>query len=123
MLEDGFRDTIGDALSMLIGYQRVSTSDQDLSLQYDALVSAGVDPGRIFEDRLGGARPDRPGLAAAMKALRAGDVLVVWRLDRLARSLKDLIRIAEELEERDIGLRSLQESIDTTTATGKLFFR
>lgn len=107
---------------MFIGYQRVSTDDQDLALQHDALVGAGVDPERIFEDRLSGARSDRPGLAAALKALRKGDVLVIWRLDRLARSLKDLIRISEELEERGVGLRSLQENIDTTTATGKLFF-
>ena len=107
---------------MLIGYQRVSTDDQDLSLQRDALTEAGVDPNHIYEDRLSGAKADRPGLTACMKALRLGDVLVVYRLDRLGRSLRDLIRIADELEERSVGLRSLQEQIDTTTATGRLFF-
>ncbi|RMD59542.1 recombinase family protein [Candidatus Parcubacteria bacterium] len=107
---------------MLVGYQRVSTDDQDLSLQRDALIEAGVDPDHIYEDRLSGAKSDRPGLQACMKALRAGDVLVVWRLDRLARSLKDLIRIADDLEARGIGLRSLQEQIDTTSAAGRLFF-
>ncbi len=107
---------------MLVGYQRVSTDDQDLSLQRDALTEAGVEPSHIYEDRLSGAKADRPGLTACMKALRPGDVLVVWRLDRLGRSLRDLIRIADELEERSVGLRSLQEQIDTTTATGRLFF-
>jgi len=107
---------------MLVGYQRVSTDDQDLSLQRDALIEAGVDADHIYEDRRSGAKSDRPGLTACMKALRSGDVLVVWRLDRLARSLRDLIRIADELEHQGVGLRSLHEQIDTTTATGRLFF-
>jgi len=107
---------------MIVGYQRVSTDDQDLSLQRDALIEAGVDPAHIYEDHRSGANPERPGLTACLKALRSGDILVVWRLDRLARSLRDLIRIADELEERNVGLRSLQEQIDTTTATGRLFF-
>jgi len=107
---------------MLVGYQRVSTDDQELALQRDALTGAGVEANHIYEDRRSGATSDRPGLTACMKALRPGDVLVVWRLDRLARSLRDLIRIADELEERNVGLRSLQEQIDTTTAAGRLFF-
>ena len=107
---------------MLIGYARVSTDDQNLALQRDALLAAGVAPERLYEDRISGARADRPGLEHALKACRPGDVLVVWRLDRLARSLGDLIRIAERLEASGVGLRSLQEHIDTTSAAGKLFF-
>ena len=107
---------------MLIGYQRVSTVDQNLDLQRSALIEAGVDPQHIYEDHLSGARSDRPGLTACLKAVRPGDVLVVWRLDRLARSLRDLIRIADELEHQGVGLRSLHEQIDTTSATGRLFF-
>ena len=106
----------------LIGYQRVSTDDQKLELQRDALTAAGVHPDRIYEDKLSGAKADRPGLEHAMRACREGDVLVVWRLDRLARSLKDLITMAEQLEERGVGLRSVHENIDTTSASGKLFF-
>ncbi len=107
---------------ILIGYQRVSTDDQHLHLQRDALVKAGVDPSRIYEDKLSGAKTNRPGLEHAIRAAREGDVLVVWRLDRLGRSLKDLIHIAERLEEKGVGLRSLQEQIDTTSAAGRLFF-
>ena len=106
----------------LIGYQRVSTDDQRLTLQRDALEDAGVYADDIYEDKLSGAKADRPGLDHAIRATRAGDVLVVWRLDRLGRSLKDLIAISEKLEERDVGLRSLQEQVDTTTASGRLFF-
>ncbi|HEB93133.1 MAG TPA: recombinase family protein [Gammaproteobacteria bacterium] len=107
---------------VLIGYQRVSTDDQHLHLQRDALIRAGVDPERIYEDMMSGARADRPGLEHAVRAARRGDVLVVWRLDRLGRSLKDLIGLAERLEDKGVGLRSLQEQIDTTSASGKLFF-
>lgn len=106
----------------LIGYQRVSTDDQRLILQRDALEGAGVHPDDIYEDKQSGARADRPGLEHAIRATRAGDVFVVWRLDRLGRSLKDLINIAERLECRKVGLRSLQEQIDTTSASGRLFF-
>lgn len=107
---------------MLIGYARVSTEDQSLALQRDALVAAGVAPEQLYEDRLSGARAERPGLEHALRACREGDVLVVWRLDRLARSLWDLIAIADRLERKGAGLRSLQEQIDTTSAAGRLFF-
>lgn len=106
----------------LIGYQRVSTDDQKLALQHDALTAAGVHPDRLYADKLSGAKSDRPGLENAIRACRDGDVLTVWRLDRLARSLKDLIGIVERLDARGVGLRSLQENIDTTTAPGRLFF-
>ena len=105
---------------MLIGYARVSTDDQNLELQRDALLEAGCE--RIYEDTLSGARAERPGLAQATKALRSGDTLVVWRLDRLARSLKNLIALSEELDDAGVGLRSIQESIDTKSSSGKLFF-
>ncbi|MCP5426753.1 MAG: recombinase family protein [Chromatiaceae bacterium] len=108
--------------STLIGYQRVSTDDQNLHLQRDALIKAGVNTGMIYEDKLSGSTTNRPGLNHAIRAARKGDVLVVWRLDRLARSLKDLIQIAEGLEDKGVGLRSIQEQIDTTSATGRLFF-
>jgi len=105
---------------MLIGYERVSTDDQNLSLQHDALKAAGCD--RIFADKLSGVKADRPGLKEAFDYVRPGDTLVVWRLDRLGRSLKDLIALVEELEGRGIGLRSLQEHLDTTTSGGMLIF-
>ena len=105
---------------MLIGYCRVSTDDQTLDLQRDALQAAGC--ARIFEDKAGGSKADRPGLRAALGHLRTGNTLVVWHLDRLGRSLKDLILRAEELHEQGIGLRSLQENIDTDSASGQLIF-
>ena len=107
---------------MLIGYMRVSKADgsQATDLQRDALVAAGVDPAQLYEDQASGKREDRPGLASCLKALRPGDTLVVWKLDRLARSLKKLITTAEDLEGRGIGLVSLTESIDTTTPGGVL---
>ena len=105
---------------MFIGYARVSTHEQHLTLQTDALKQAGCQ--RIFEDRISGAGSDRPGLKSALEYVREGDTLLVWRLDRLGRSLKDLIEIVAGLEKRGIGLRSLQESIDTTTSGGKLIF-
>jgi len=95
---------------MLIGYARVSTDDQNLHLQRDALGGAGCE--KIFEDRRSGARTDRPGLAAALDTARRGDTLVVWRLDRLGRSLRDLIQLAERLDAAGIGLRSLHDAID-----------
>jgi DNA invertase Pin-like site-specific DNA recombinase len=107
---------------VLIGYARVSTDDQNLDLQRDALIRAGVDPDRIFEDKLSGMRADRPGLDAALKAVREGDVLVIWRLDRLGRSLKDLIDRADDLKQRKVHLRSLTEGIDATTIGGELVF-
>lgn len=105
---------------MLIGYCRVSTDDQTLDLQRDALQMAGCE--RIYEDTAGGAKADRPGLKEALGQLRDGDTLVVWRLDRLGRSLKDLILRLEALNEQGVGLRSLQENIDTDSASGQLIF-
>lgn len=106
--------------TVLIGYARISTDDQNLCLQQDALLEAGCD--QVFEDRMSGAKAERPGLAEALKYARAGDTLVVWRLDRLSRSLKDLIEMVTRLESLDIGLKSLHESIDTSSSTGKLVF-
>jgi DNA invertase Pin-like site-specific DNA recombinase len=105
---------------MLIGYARVSTADQNLDLQRDALKKAGCK--RVFTDQMSGARADRPGLAEALSHAREGDVLVVWRLDRLGRSLPNLIEVVADLERRGVGFKSLTESIDTTTTGGKLIF-
>jgi DNA invertase Pin-like site-specific DNA recombinase len=110
------------SFEMLFGYARVSTDDQRLDLQHDALVHAGVDRERIFEDKLSGMKADRPGLASVMKAMREGDTLVIWRLDRLGRSLKELIAMSEELKGRGVQLRSVTEGIDTTTIGGELLF-
>jgi DNA invertase Pin-like site-specific DNA recombinase len=104
----------------LIGYARVSTAEQDTALQTDALSQAGCI--RIFEDRLSGATAERPGLSAALSYLRDGDVLVVWRLDRLGRSLAHLIQVVADLDARSVGFRSLTEAIDTTTSGGRLIF-
>jgi DNA invertase Pin-like site-specific DNA recombinase len=102
---------------MLVGYARVSTEDQTSALQLDALKAAGCE--RIFEDKgISGAVRARPGLDDALAALQAGDVLVVWRLDRLARSLADLLAVVEGLRQRGCGFRSLTESIDTDSAGG-----
>ena len=105
---------------MKVGYARVSTHDQNLSLQLDALKQAGCE--EIHQDQVSGAKAERSGLQDALAYLRQGDTLVVWRLDRLGRSLKHLIEIVTQLEERGIGLQSLQESIDTTTSGGRLVF-
>ncbi|MBD2068235.1 recombinase family protein [Leptolyngbya sp. FACHB-671] len=105
---------------MLIGYERVSTDDQNLALQHDALQRAGCE--KIFSDKMSGVKADRPGLKQAFEFARKGDTLVVWRLDRLGRSLKDLIALVEDMEKCKIGLRSLQENIDTTSSGGKLIF-
>lgn len=105
---------------MLIGYARVSTQDQNPQLQIDALQQAGCD--KIFTEKASGARADRPELQAALDYMRDGDTLVVWRLDRLARSVKQLIGTVEALDERQIGFRSLTEAIDTTTSGGRLVF-
>lgn len=112
---------------MLIGYMRVSKADgsQVLDLQRDALLEAGVTQDQLYEDLASGSSGDRPGLAACLKALRPGDVLVVWKLDRLGRNLRDLVNTVHALTERGIGLRVLTgqgASIDTTTASGKLIF-
>lgn len=105
---------------MLIGYARVSTDDQSLDLQRDALKKAGCE--RIFEDYISGSNADRTGLNEALKYARSGDVIVVWRLDRLSRSLKDLIEMINTLEAKNIGFLSLEESINTTSSSGKLIF-
>lgn len=105
---------------MLVGYARVSTEAQDASLQRAALDAAGC--GRVFEETASGAQRDRPELTAALDYARAGDTLIVWKLDRLARSTKQLIETVEQLEERGIGFRSLTETIDTTSAGGMLIF-
>ena len=105
---------------MLIGYARVSTQEQTLNLQQDALHNAGCD--RIFTDTASGAQAERKGLEQALSYVRKGDTLVVWRLDRLGRSLPHLITTMTALEERGIGFKSLTENIDTTTSGGKLIF-
>jgi len=107
----------------LLGYARVSTYDQDLSLQIDALEKHGIPKSQIFMDKLSGARCDRPGLAKCLDALQRGDILVVWRLDRLGRSMRHLITLVEDLRSRGVGFRSLNEgAIDTTSASGELIF-
>jgi DNA invertase Pin-like site-specific DNA recombinase len=108
---------------MRIGCARVSTDDQNLALQLDALRAEGCE--RVFQDTASGTRPDRKGLAAVLDACAAGDVLTVWKLDRLGRSLLDLVGLVETLKARDVGLKVLTgagASIDTTKAEGRLFF-
>jgi DNA invertase Pin-like site-specific DNA recombinase len=105
---------------MLIGYARVSTQDQTLDLQTDALKQAGCE--KIFTDMISGGKSERPGLQEALNHLRAGDTFVVWRLDRLGRTLKHLIATIAELSDKGIGFMSLQENMDTTTSGGKLIF-
>src|SRR5689334_7385103 len=105
---------------MLIGYARVSTGEQTLDLQTDALRAAGCD--RLFTDTISGASTERVGLAAALDISRSGDTLVVWRLDRLGRSLRHLIETITTLEKQGVGFRSLTEAIDTTSPGGKLVF-
>ena len=105
---------------MRIGYARVSTDDQHLDLQRDALNKAGCE--RLFEDTASGAKADRTGLAALLASLRAGDTVIIWRLDRLGRSLKDLIQLVEQLDAARVGLRSVQENIDTASIGGRLVF-
>ena len=112
---------------MKIGYARISTADgkQSLDLQIDALKKAGVTSKNIYTDKVSGKKSQRPGLDACLKALRKGDVLVIWKLDRLGRSLKHLVNTVEDLTDQDIGLKVLEgkgAQIDTTTASGKLMF-
>lgn len=112
---------------MLIGYARVSKADgsQVLDLQKDALKKAGVKKKNIYSDKASGKQDDRPGLESCLKALRKGDVLIIWKLDRLGRDLRHLINTAQELTERGVGLKVLSgqgANIDTTTASGKLVF-
>jgi DNA invertase Pin-like site-specific DNA recombinase len=105
---------------MLIGYARVSTDDQDTRLQIDALKRAGCE--KIYEERASGSRTDRPELNKALAHGRKGDVVIVWKLDRLGRSLPHLIDTVHDLEQRHVGFRSLTDNIDTTTASGRMFF-
>jgi DNA invertase Pin-like site-specific DNA recombinase len=105
---------------MNIGYARVSTGEQKMDLQLDALDDADCE--KVFTDKLSGATADRPGLEEAMEYARSGDTLVVWRLDRFGRSLKDLVTKVERLGEKEVGFRSLKENIDTTSSAGKLQF-
>ena len=105
---------------MLVGYARVSTQDQKPALQLDALKAAGCE--KVFKEKASGAQRDRPQLTAAVDYMRKGDTLVVWKLDRLARSMKQLIETVEGLEAEGIGFRSVTEAIDTTTSGGKLVF-
>ncbi|GFZ99380.1 recombinase family protein [Nesterenkonia alkaliphila] len=112
---------------MLIGYVRVSKADgsQTTDLQRDALIAAGVDPEQIYEDKASGKKDDRPHLSACLKALRSGDTLIVWKLDRLGRDLRHLVNIVHDLTDRGVGLKVLTgqgAAIDTTTASGKLVF-
>jgi DNA invertase Pin-like site-specific DNA recombinase len=112
---------------MLIGYMRVSKADgsQSTNLQRDALLSAGVDPSNLYEDHASGKKDDRPELAACLKGMRAGDTLLVWKLDRLGGDLRHLVNTVHNLTERGIGLKVLTgegAAIDTTRASGKLVF-
>ncbi len=111
---------IENASPRLVGYARVSTDEQTTRLQRDALRAAGVDA--VFEDKESGALRSRPRLDRALAELRAGDTLVVWKLDRLGRSLRNLLEVAETLRERGVALRSLTEHIDTASATGKMLY-
>ncbi|CAM7078932.1 recombinase family protein [Escherichia coli O128:H42] len=105
---------------MLIGYVRVSTNDQNTDLQRNALNCAGCE--RIFEDKISGTKSDRPGLKKLLRTLSAGDTLVVWKLDRLGRSMRHLVTLIEELRQRGVNFRSLTDSIDTSTPMGRFFF-
>lgn len=106
---------------MRIGYGRVSTKDQDTSMQEQALIAAGCD--KIWLETASGAKHDRPKLTCALKSAQAGDIIIVWKLDRLARSLKQLIDTIYDLQRRGIGFRSITESIDTTTSAGMFVFQ
>lgn len=109
---------------MLIGYMRVSSESdrQTTDLQRDALLAAGVDSRHLFEDHASGAKDDRPGLAQVMKFVHPGDVLVVWKLDRLGRSLAHLLSIVTTLKDKQVAFRSITEGMDTTTPSGELLF-
>ncbi|WP_417521932.1 recombinase family protein [Marinobacter sp.] len=105
---------------MIIGYARVSTNDQNPELQVDALEKAGAE--QVFQEKLTGTLRERPELSQCLRTLRKGDILIVWKLDRLARSLKDLVEIVQDLQDRGVGFKSLTESIDTTSSGGRLVF-
>jgi DNA invertase Pin-like site-specific DNA recombinase len=105
---------------MIIGYARVSTQDQNPELQVDALEKAGAE--QIFQEKFTGTLKERPELSQCLRTLRKGDILIVWKLDRLARSLKDLVEIVQGLQDRGVGFKSLTETIDTTSSGGRLIF-
>ncbi len=105
---------------MLIGYARVSTQDQHLELQIEALNHAGC--AKIFDDKISGSRAERPGLTKALEQLRAGDTLVVWKLDRLGRSVKNLVDLVSQLHGLGVHFKSLTDAIDTSTPSGRFFF-
>ena len=105
---------------MIIGYARVSTQDQNPALQLDALRGAGCE--QVFQEAATGQLRERPELTTCLRSIRSGDTLVVWKLDRLARSLKDLVEIVDDLNQRGVGFRSLTEAIDTTSSSGRLVF-
>ena len=105
---------------MLIGYARVSTQDQNLNLQIEALTKAGCK--KVFDDKVSGHRAERPGLAKALEMLREGDTLVVWKLDRLGRSVKHLVELVSELHQQSVQFKSLTDAIDTGTPSGRFFF-
>lgn len=105
---------------MMVGYARVSTHDQNLDLQVEALTKAGCK--KIYDDKISGSRAERPGLTKALEMLREGDTLVVWKLDRLGRSVKNLVDLVGELHKQSIHFKSLTDAIDTGTASGRFFF-
>jgi len=105
---------------MLVGYARISTQDQNLDLQRDALLKSGCQ--KFFEDKVSGTRADRPGLSKALEMLREGDTLVVWKLDRLGRSVKHLVDLVGKLANQGVHFKSLTDSIDTSTPSGRFFF-
>ena len=112
----------GAGWTVLIGYRRVSTAEQNLDLQRDALLSASVAPERVYEDTCSGTVTNRPGLARALEVVRDGDALVIWKLDRIGRSLKHVVELVDGLQKRGVGLKVLTGGIDTTSATGRLVF-
>jgi len=107
-------------ITMLIGYARVSTQDQSLDLQRDALIGANC--GKIYEDKISGAQSERHGLELALEVLREGDTLIVWKLDRLGRSVKGLVNLVNDLSDRGVHFKSLTDNIDTGTPSGRFFF-
>ena len=105
---------------MLIGYARVSTQDQNLNLQIDALRKSGCE--KVFDDKVSGTRAERPGLTKALELMRTGDTLVVWKLDRLGRSVKQLVDLVAGLQKQNVQFKSLTDAIDTGTPSGRFFF-
>ena len=108
--------------AVLVGYMRVSTAEQNLALQRDALLAAGVVPERVYEDTCSGTVTSRPGLARALDVAREGDALVIWKQDRIGRSLRHVVELVDGLQQRGVGLKVLTGGIDTTSATGRLVF-